>query len=235
MPQGWQDRSMDSGDTVGFKADLGKPRFSLIPPKVIREVAAVFTYGAAKYGDHNWRDGMKWNRQMDGALRHINAFSDGEDKDPESGYSHIAHAIACLMMLGDYQHGAPVYDALDDRFKLPPIPFARDGGGAAQEAPLAPTEAPPKREGPDINGIFVGDWVRFGAHFGHVVAFDLCEDKQNVLVQLGSESDCRSDRIYFVGQKYPQNFTPVAGTKYYWGTAGEQDSHIPKKAEGEPV
>jgi hypothetical protein len=46
---------------------------------------------------------MDWSRMVGAALRHIHAFNDGEDNDPESGLSHIDHALCCLMFLSNYQ------------------------------------------------------------------------------------------------------------------------------------
>ena len=38
-------------------------------------------------------------RLIAAALRHVNAYNGGEDCDPESGVSHIAHAACNLLML----------------------------------------------------------------------------------------------------------------------------------------
>lgn len=87
----------------GVKYDAGKPRMSLIPASALIEEAKVMTYGAQKYAPHNWRKGMPYTRVLDAALRHINAFNGGEDKDPETGLSHLAHARCCLAFLIEYQ------------------------------------------------------------------------------------------------------------------------------------
>jgi hypothetical protein len=47
-------------------------------------------------------------------MRHIMAFNDGEDKDPESGLSHLAHAACCIMFLLEFEK---THQELDDRFK----------------------------------------------------------------------------------------------------------------------
>lgn len=62
------------------------------------EVAKVLTFGAEKYDEHNWRklENLQ-NRYTSGALRHIFAHNDGEQLDEESGLSHLAHAICCLL------------------------------------------------------------------------------------------------------------------------------------------
>lgn len=56
-------------------------------------------------GRDNWRKGFKYTRSADAALRHIFAFLDGEDMDPESGLPHIAHAVASLEhLLYDFKY-----------------------------------------------------------------------------------------------------------------------------------
>ena len=84
--------------TKGVKYDSEKPRMHLLPPKAITEVAKVLTFGAQKYDEDNWRklDDLQ-NRYTSGALRHIFAHMDGEQLDPESGISHLAHALCCLL------------------------------------------------------------------------------------------------------------------------------------------
>lgn len=86
----------------GVKHDEGKPRMSLLPPKALRHVAEVMTFGADKYGEHNYLGGMDHLRLLDAMLRHINAHISGQDMDEESGKYHIAHAAACTLMLLEY-------------------------------------------------------------------------------------------------------------------------------------
>ena len=82
----------------GIKYDGEKPKMNLLPPKAIVEVAKVLTFGAEKYDAENWRklDDLQ-NRYTAGALRHIFAHMDGEKLDPETGLSHMAHALCCLL------------------------------------------------------------------------------------------------------------------------------------------
>jgi hypothetical protein len=85
---------------TGKKYDNEKPRMDLVPPFVDAEVAHVWTHGAAKYGDHNWKlvieapNGQR--RYMAAAQRHIDAYMDGGILDQESWRHHLAHAICCL-------------------------------------------------------------------------------------------------------------------------------------------
>lgn len=82
------------------KFDQGKPRLSLLPINAVMEAAGVMTFGAQKYGDKNWMQGdMRVTRLWDAAMRHMSAFLNGEDIDPESGKSHLAHAICNMSMM----------------------------------------------------------------------------------------------------------------------------------------
>ena len=82
----------------GVKYDSKKPKMNLLPPKAIVEVAKVLTFGAQKYGPENWKELEDLqNRYLAGALRHIFAHMDGEQLDPETGLSHMAHALCCLL------------------------------------------------------------------------------------------------------------------------------------------
>lgn len=98
----------------GLKFDNEKPDMSLLSSIAITEVAKVMTYGKKKYSANNWRGGIVWTRLIAAALRHIFAFSGGESLDPETGISHLAHAMCCLMMLVEFQ---TTREDLDDRYR----------------------------------------------------------------------------------------------------------------------
>lgn len=83
----------------GVKLDAGKPRADLLPPDALLEVAAVLDYGAKKYAARNWEKGMAWGRLTGALLRHLCAWMNGEDRDPESRMRHLAHAACCSLML----------------------------------------------------------------------------------------------------------------------------------------
>lgn len=82
-----------------LKYDSGKPGMDLLPVEAKKAIAEVFDFGAKKYARHNWRNGFNYSRLIAACERHLDAFNDGEDLDPESGKSHLAHAGCCLMML----------------------------------------------------------------------------------------------------------------------------------------
>jgi hypothetical protein len=80
-----------------IKEDGAKPRTDLMPPLAILAVAEVLGFGARKYAPGNWAKCASRNRYVAAALRHLLAWQSGEDRDPESGLSHLAHA-ACSVL-----------------------------------------------------------------------------------------------------------------------------------------
>lgn len=93
--------SPDAGE--GQKFDTGKARYDLIPPEIEEAIAQVLTFGAAKYGNRNWELGMGWGRPYAALRRHLNAWWAGEDKDPETGMSHLWHVACCAAFLVTYE------------------------------------------------------------------------------------------------------------------------------------
>ena len=101
--------------TEGRKDDGGKPRVELLSTEALLKIAEVLTFGAKKYDPHNWRDGILWSRLFGAGQRHLLAWNTGEDVDPESGKSHLAHAGCCIMFLLEYEK---THKELDDRYKI---------------------------------------------------------------------------------------------------------------------
>lgn len=101
----------------GTKFDQEKPDFSLIDAEWLEEVAKVMTFGKKKYAAHNWRAGIALSRVLSAGLRHLWAIVRGEDNDPETGLSHLAHLSCCAMFAYWYlKHRRD----LDDRYKPEP-------------------------------------------------------------------------------------------------------------------
>lgn len=94
-----EELSDDSG-RLGVKFDKDKPKWNLLPWDELEDVVHVLTFGAKKYAPDNWKfvDDAN-NRYMDAAMRHLVAHQQGETRDSESGESHIAHAICCLLFM----------------------------------------------------------------------------------------------------------------------------------------
>jgi len=84
---------------IGVKFDQDKPDLSILTKESLVAEALAFQYGAKKYSRGNYKNGLDWTRVIAAAMRHLVAFNAKEDKDPESGLSHLAHAKACLAML----------------------------------------------------------------------------------------------------------------------------------------
>ena len=77
------------------KADSGKPRVTLVPRKIIFDIARIREYGNRKYGDpENWRT-VDPERYRDAMMRHMLAYlDDPHGVDEESGLPHLWH-LAC--------------------------------------------------------------------------------------------------------------------------------------------
>lgn len=86
-------------ETGGIKDNKGKARIDLIPPDAIFAIAEVLTFGARKYRTWNWARGLPWGDTFASLQRHLWAWANGEDVDPETGLSHLAHANCQAMFL----------------------------------------------------------------------------------------------------------------------------------------
>lgn len=94
--------SRDSRREQGAKFDSGKPRFGLLPTDALREVAKVLTFGAQKYAPRNWEKGIAYERVYSALQRHLSAWWEREETDPETGINHLAHAGCCVLFLLAY-------------------------------------------------------------------------------------------------------------------------------------
>jgi hypothetical protein len=94
----------------------GKVGIHLLPPDVLLEVAKVYDFGAKKYGDHNWCNGLAWDKGTRASLeRHLLKWAAGEEVDEESGLPHDLHvAWNALTMVAHRIREIGV----DDRFKV---------------------------------------------------------------------------------------------------------------------
>lgn len=94
----------------GTKFDSEKPRLELFSPVAMEEICKVLTFGAKKYEPYNWAKGIKYTRVLGGVLRHIYAYMRGENLDPETGISHLAHASCGLMFILHYEKFRSEFD-----------------------------------------------------------------------------------------------------------------------------
>lgn len=96
----------------GRKDDSQKLRYDLIPPGPLAGLADVYTRGAAKYGDWNWREGFAWSRIYGALMRHLQAWWDGEVFDGDNGQHHLDSVAWCAFTLRELER---LHPGLDDR------------------------------------------------------------------------------------------------------------------------
>lgn len=89
--------------TKGRKNDQGKLRYDLIPPSPLKELAEVYTLGAAKYGDYNWLLGLDWSRVVAALYRHLEAWRTGRIVDPDDGQHPLASVAWCAFTLMEFE------------------------------------------------------------------------------------------------------------------------------------
>lgn len=79
--------------------------------------------GHEKYGNLNWRAaGVRVSVYVDALQRHVAAWFEGEECDPDDGVPHLAAALSCLAILVDAQaHG----QIIDDRAFTPAPGFRK--------------------------------------------------------------------------------------------------------------
>lgn len=71
-------------------------------PVVGKGIAEILAHGAAKYGDRNWEAGMNWSRVYAAVLRHLWDWR-VDPLDPETGKSHLWHALCGIIFLITYE------------------------------------------------------------------------------------------------------------------------------------
>ena len=98
----------------GVKHDQGKPRYDLLPSYPLNELAKLYTFGAQKYEDNNWRKGLRWGRCFAALMRHAWAWWGGEDCDQETGLHHMTAVAFCAFSLIEFSR---THKEFDDRVK----------------------------------------------------------------------------------------------------------------------
>lgn len=78
-------------NTGGQKAS--KPmQLGYVDPLALEQLGLVAGYGASKYEKWNYLRGFDWSLSYNAMQRHMHSFWKGENLDPETGVSHMAHA-----------------------------------------------------------------------------------------------------------------------------------------------
>jgi len=96
-------KESQNATTGGRKFDGGKLQYGLLPPLALKATVEILTFGAEKYEPDNWKQVPDSKRRyFDAMQRHLWAWKEGEQNDPETGKNHLAHAMCCLMFL--YEH-----------------------------------------------------------------------------------------------------------------------------------
>lgn len=86
-------------EVTGGKKGSKPVQLHAIPWESLQELGRVFSFGASKYGDYNFRLGYRWSLNFDALQRHLFAFWNREDRDTESGFHHLAHAAWHTLVL----------------------------------------------------------------------------------------------------------------------------------------
>lgn len=125
-------------DAIGIK----KSSLTTLSMPVLFEAGNAMLEGGCKYGLHNYRViGVRASVYLNAAFRHLAAYWEGQDIDPDSGLHHIGKAIASLMVLRDAQMQDKVHD---DRPPRSPDGWIEDAQESTDEVlarypnPLAP-------------------------------------------------------------------------------------------------
>lgn len=144
----WNPIMSEAAKNPKHAAGLKKQPYRHIPPSAIAAEGRVMAGGAAKYGAFNWGEaGVVAGVYYEAIKRHLEAWWTGEDADPESGESHLAHIRACAgilidcILLGNMEddrpigktapvgHGAPAQKQKPASLKCPPNLTVREIAG----------------------------------------------------------------------------------------------------------
>jgi len=137
-----KDMTATTGVGTGLRFNQGKLRYDLVEPRAHRDMVKVLTYGATKYFDRNWENGLTWTSVIASLKRHLAAIELGEDydfdsncEDCKSGYCekhsgelHIANLACNAHFLNAFYYTFPQGDDRPKRYlKLPKIGLDVDG------------------------------------------------------------------------------------------------------------
>lgn len=91
-----------------IKADFGKAKLTLVPRRILWNIAAIREYGNAKYPDggvDNWKK-VEPERYRDAAFRHfLRYLDDPHAVDKESGFPHLWHLACNIAFLCEMETG----------------------------------------------------------------------------------------------------------------------------------
>lgn len=108
----------NKSNTGAVREALGVPYTRHLPLEALAAAAASLEYGATKYSDRNWENGLPWQQMIDSLKRHLEDFERGQDYDDGqggSGLHQVCMIMACAMMLS-----TSVIRKIGDDDRLPP-------------------------------------------------------------------------------------------------------------------
>lgn len=110
-----EEGTADKGKAL--KYDDNKVDWAILPLGAVEEIIKVMKFGESKYARGNFAEGtgLSYTRLLNALVRHTFAFMRGEDLDPESGLSHMAHAGCCVLFILHYIVNGDKYKSNDDR------------------------------------------------------------------------------------------------------------------------
>lgn len=83
----------------------------LVPSLTVAYAAVAHLNGALKYGKANWREaGVRASIYIDAAMRHLAAWAEGEEDDPDDGVPHLAAVLACVGIILDARAAGKLTD-----------------------------------------------------------------------------------------------------------------------------
>jgi len=89
----------------------GKTQYEHLPFRVLEGLAKVLQHGAEKYGHYNWREQPILASTYKAAImRHLVAWSEGVNTDPDSGLNHLYHIMACCVVALDAEMSGTLTD-----------------------------------------------------------------------------------------------------------------------------
>ena len=126
------DGEVRTTSSTGGQKGVKPQRYDLIPIGPLNQLAELYGKGAEKYDEHNFRKGYEWSKSYAAAMRHMTAFWNGEDIDPEMGLPHVICATFHMFALVEFMAEHPEFD---DR-------YVRELKEALPEFPTEPSVGP---------------------------------------------------------------------------------------------
>lgn len=89
-------------------------RYMYAGKNLLSDTSYVVKMGAEKYGHTNYKKGMKFSYCISSFMGHLLKHAQGEDLDEESGYNHLLHCAANMLMLLGYLTDEDLIERFND-------------------------------------------------------------------------------------------------------------------------